>query len=91
MVGIFGQLYGMPVLINNDLEEERQSVFPRGKKKRIRKKYTKNKKNWKGGFPFTGVYFLKPPFVKNESIMMRKETLHKIKEKINGANITRIK
>lgn len=43
-------LYGMPIVINDFLGnhcEWRQVHFPRSKKKRIRKKWAKNRANWK--------------------------------------------
>jgi len=42
--------YGMPIVINDyvgNKSEFRQFRFPRSKKKRIRKKWAKNRANWK--------------------------------------------
>lgn len=43
-------IYGMPIVINDYMGNEsefRQIRFPRSKKKRIRKKWSKNRANWK--------------------------------------------
>jgi len=39
-------LYGMPVIINEHLVNWKQIRFPKSKKKRIRKKWEKQHKNW---------------------------------------------
>lgn len=72
-------LYGVRVLLDECLLDRRQLRFPRSKKKRMRRKWEKNKRNW-GVVPSGDVLAF------NGAVLMHPATFRKLKAKIAKTN-----
>lgn len=71
MNNMIGCFYGMPIVTSFHLTETIQFRFPKSKKKRIRKKWSKNESNYRLA-PSSNLY------ITNNTIYMHPETRKKI-------------
>ena len=71
-------IYGIRVMTEKLFTEERQVKFPRTRKKRMLKKWAKNRNNYKGGFPSMSILCVK----KMNTMICHPQLFEKLKEAI---------
>ena len=74
------QLGGLRLVSNPQMCDHKQVRFPRSKKRRIRRKWAKNQKNWKD-IPQSNYYIC------NGSIIAHPEIIEQLKEQLKDVRI----